>query len=41
MIAGAKEPKAADDRIRFFASPAAAPAITESGMEPMTGAERK
>ena len=41
IVAGAKQPKAAGDLIRFLASPAAAPAITESGMEPMTSAERK
>jgi molybdate transport system substrate-binding protein len=41
IVVGAKEPKAAGDLIRFLASPAAAPAITESGMEPMTSAERR
>jgi molybdate transport system substrate-binding protein len=35
IVAGAKEPDAADALIKFLASPAAAPAITKSGLEPL------
>lgn len=35
IASGAKEPEAARQLIRFFASPAAVPAITRSGLEPV------
>ncbi len=38
VLAASREPEAARALIRFLASPAAARAIAESGMEPMTGA---
>jgi molybdate transport system substrate-binding protein len=36
IATGAKEPDAARALIKFFTSPAAAPAITKSGLEPVT-----
>ena len=36
ITVGAKEPDAARSLINFLASPAAAPAITKSGLEPVT-----
>jgi molybdate transport system substrate-binding protein len=36
IAVGAKEPDAAKELIRFLASPAAVPAITKSGLEPVT-----
>jgi molybdate transport system substrate-binding protein len=36
IVAGAKEPDAARALIKFLASPAAAPAITKRGLEPVT-----
>jgi len=36
IASGSKEPDAAKALIKFLASPAAAPAITKSGLEPMT-----
>ena len=36
IAAGAKEPDAARALIKFLASPAAAPAIAKSALEPMT-----
>ena len=36
VAVGAREPEAARALIKFLASPAAAPAITKSGMEPVT-----
>ncbi len=36
VVVGAKEPDAARALIKFLASPAAAPAITKSGLEPVT-----
>jgi molybdate transport system substrate-binding protein len=41
IAAGAKEPNAGAALIKFLASPAAAPAIKKSGMEPVTSAEQK
>ena len=41
IVVGAKEPEAGKALIRFLASPAAAPAIMESGMEPMTSTVQK
>ena len=41
IVVGAKEPAAGKALIRFLASAAAAPAIVESGMEPMTSTEQK
>jgi molybdate transport system substrate-binding protein len=41
IVVGAKEPAGGKALIRFLASPAAAPAIVESGMEPMTSTEQK
>jgi molybdate transport system substrate-binding protein len=40
VVAGAKEPDAAKSLIAFLASEAAAPAITRSGLEPITSAPR-
>jgi molybdate transport system substrate-binding protein len=37
VIAGSREPKGARELIAFLASPAAAPAIRDSGMEPIGG----
>jgi molybdate transport system substrate-binding protein len=39
IVAGAREPDAAKALIGFLASPAAAPAIAESGMEPLVPAQ--
>lgn len=39
IAAGSKEPEAAKALIKFLASPAAAPAITKSGMEPVKSKE--
>jgi len=36
IATGTREPDAARALIKFFTSPAAAPAITKSGLEPMT-----
>ena len=36
VAVGAKEPDAAQALIKFLASPAAAPAVTKSGLEPVT-----
>ena len=36
IVVGAKEPAAASALIKFLASPAAAPVITKSGLEPLT-----
>jgi molybdate transport system substrate-binding protein len=41
IAAGAQEPNAGAALIKFLASPAAAPAIKKSGMEPVTSAEQK
>jgi len=41
IVTGAKEPEAAKALIAFLASPAAAGAITRSGMEPMTSAAQQ
>jgi molybdate transport system substrate-binding protein len=41
IAVGAKEPEAARTLIKFLTSPAAAPAITKSGMEPVTSAGQK
>jgi molybdate transport system substrate-binding protein len=35
LVAGSKQPDAGKALIQFLASPVAAPAITESGMEPL------
>ena len=40
VAVGAKEPDAARALIKFLASPAAAPAITKSGLEPVTSPNR-
>jgi molybdate transport system substrate-binding protein len=40
VVAGAREPDGAGALIAFLASDAAAPAITESGLEPMTSAPK-
>jgi molybdate transport system substrate-binding protein len=36
IATGAKQPQAAAELIKFMSSPAAAPAIRKSGLEPMT-----
>jgi len=41
IVSNSQEPDAARALIRFLASPAAAPAITESGMEPIGTADQK
>jgi molybdate transport system substrate-binding protein len=41
IVTGAKQPEAGTALIRFLASPEAAPAITESGMEPMASTVQK
>ncbi len=41
IVSNSQEPEAARALIRFLASPAAAPAITESGMEPIGIADQK
>lgn len=41
IVSNSQEPEAARALIRFLASPAAAPAITESGMEPIGTADQK
>jgi len=41
VATSAKEPEAARAFIRFLASPAAAPVVTKTGMEPMTLAKQK
>jgi len=40
ILADSREPEAATALIRFLASPAAAPAIADSGMEPLGSAAR-
>ena len=41
IVTGSKEPEAARALVKFLASPAAAPAIKESGMEPMVSVPQK
>ena len=41
IVTGFKEPEAARALVKFLASPAAAPAIRESGMEPMVSVPQK
>jgi molybdate transport system substrate-binding protein len=41
IVVGSKEPAAAKALIDFLASPAAAPAITDSGMEPITAGRQR
>jgi molybdate transport system substrate-binding protein len=41
IAVGAKEPEAARALIKFLTSPAAVPAITKSGLEPVTSAAQK
>lgn len=41
VVAGSREPEAARALIRFLTSPTAAPAIIESGMEPLGAVDRK